>query len=169
MLIFLIGLPGTGKSNIGPVIAKSLNMLFVDTDKEIEKEQGMKVAEIFEQEGEPAFRDMETQMLTDCLGETHAVIATGGGLPCHSGNMDRMLGAGLVIRLHPPLAEVAERIVAENPEKRPLMAGADTKEKATARLQELLAEREQEYGRAHITVQSPDFVAGFVERIAVLA
>lgn len=169
MLIFLIGLPGGGKSHIGPGIARALNMLYIDTDKEIEKEQDSPIAEIFVQEGEKAFREMETQVLKDCLQETHAVIATGGGMPCHSGNMDAMLKAGLVVRLQPPMEEMANRILKEGTENRPLFAGADTTDRVTARLKELLAEREPFYGRAHMTIQNPDFVADFVKKIAVFA
>ncbi len=167
MLIFLIGLPGSGKSHIGKGIAKALNMSFLDTDHEIEKEQGMEIPDIFKEEGEPAFRAMETQMLQDTLVETHAVIATGGGLACHSGNMDVMLKAGLVVRLFPPLDEMADRILKEGTENRPLMADCDTKPKVLVRLKELLAEREQHYSRAHITIHNPDLVTEFVQKISV--
>ena len=61
--IVLMGFMGAGKTTIGKALAEKLSWDFIDTDAEIEKEQGRKISEIFETEGEQAFRDMETQLL----------------------------------------------------------------------------------------------------------
>ena len=166
MLFFLIGMPGSGKSTFGPAIARALNAVFVDTDKDIEKQDGRKIKDIFAQDGEEAFRQMEVDMLQDCLMEAHAVIATGGGMATHSGLVDTMLAHGVVIRLQPDKEQVLERISGEGIEKRPLFHGCESKEDVRKRFNELLDEREKFYSRAHITVNDPDTVVELIKKLS---
>ena len=80
MRIVLIGPMGTGKSSIGKILAKKINFKFIDTDKLIEIQEGIKIKEIFNLKGESYFRDLEVEILEETLTARSAVIATGGGI-----------------------------------------------------------------------------------------
>ncbi len=77
-LVFL-GMMGSGKSSIGSLISKKLNVNFIDVDNEIEKKIGMKISKIFENKGEKYFREIEETMTLKSLKEKKTVIALGGG------------------------------------------------------------------------------------------
>jgi shikimate kinase len=79
--ILLIGPPGAGKSTVGEVLAKALDMPFVDTDQEIEKESGKTITDIFVVDGEPHFRELEIKTLKRVLTLESGVISLGGGAP----------------------------------------------------------------------------------------
>ena len=80
--IILIGFMGSGKTSVGKKLADTLNLSFLDTDEQIEKTSGMKIADIFEKYGEVYFRELETETLKNLLkDEERKVISVGGGLP----------------------------------------------------------------------------------------
>src|SRR5205823_3982105 len=76
--VVLVGLSGSGKTTVGRLLAKRLGWRFVDTDREIQREQGQTVQAIFREHGEPRFRAIEAAMVAEVCGRTHQVIATGG-------------------------------------------------------------------------------------------
>ena len=80
MRIVLIGPMGSGKSSIGKILAKKIDLKFFDIDKLIEIQEGVKIKEIFNTKGENYFRDMEIEALKETLTVQSAVIATGGGI-----------------------------------------------------------------------------------------
>ena len=80
MRIVLIGPMGSGKSSIGKILAKKIDYKFIDTDKLIEIQEGIKIKEIFNIKGESYFRDLETKVLRKTLTVQVAVVATGGGI-----------------------------------------------------------------------------------------
>ena len=77
--IVFLGMMGSGKSSIGSLISKKLNVNFIDVDSEIEKKTGMKISKIFENKGEKYFREIEETMTLKSLKEKKTVIALGGG------------------------------------------------------------------------------------------
>ena len=77
--IFLVGFMGSGKSTVGPLVAKRLGWTFIDLDHQIEQEQGRPIREIFDQQGEPEFRTIETRVLRSLKDRPACVIALGGG------------------------------------------------------------------------------------------
>jgi len=85
--IFLIGFMSSGKSKIGRQLAKKLNRSFLDLDQEIERKEGRSIAEIFEQEGEEAFRLLESAALNEIAEDASLVLALGGGTPCFNDNL----------------------------------------------------------------------------------
>ena len=85
--IFLIGYMGTGKTTAGREIAKVLNLTFYDLDHYIEARFQKTISQIFEQEGEDKFREIESSMLKEVGEFENVVIATGGGTPCFFDNM----------------------------------------------------------------------------------
>jgi shikimate kinase len=79
--IVLIGPPGSGKSTVGKALAKLLNLNFVDSDREIENSTGRKISEIFIENGEEYFRNIELSTVSDLLENFEGVISLGGGAP----------------------------------------------------------------------------------------
>ena len=123
MKIFLIGLPGSGKTTIGKQLAEKLKLPFLDLDKEIEKSQGQTIREIFEGKKETHFREIESGLLNKfCHSPESFVLSTGGGAPCFHDNMVVMNQSGKTIFLDVPAKEIADRLMKTDLSKRPLFA-----------------------------------------------
>lgn len=125
MTIFLIGMPGCGKTTLGKIAAKRLNMKFADMDKEIEKAEGRSISDIFKLYGEEYFRDAETKMLRgEVLGDEDKIISTGGGIVVKEENIEILQNSGAeVIFIDRPPEYIEADIECS---KRPLMKnGAD--------------------------------------------
>jgi shikimate kinase len=147
--IVLVGFMATGKTTVGRLLAERLGRHFVDLDRAVEEAAGMKIAELFQTHGEAVFRRLETEALGRVLDQTGTVIATGGGAACREPNLAMMLGRALVVALSATAEEVLRR--AGRGSGRPLLDGvADP----FARVEELLAEREPYYARAHVLVDT---------------
>ena len=117
--IFLIGMMGSGKSNTGPDLAKMINYAFVDTDDVIEKASKQSISNIFEKDGEAAFRDLEKQVLKEISQHHSLVIATGGGLVTLPENWG-ILHQGIVIWLDLDVKRSIQRLESDK-KKRPLL------------------------------------------------
>lgn len=125
MKVFLIGMPGCGKTTLGKIAAKKLGMEFADMDKEIEKAEGKSISDIFEMYGEEYFRDAETKMLRgEVLGDEDKIISTGGGIVVKEENIEILQNSGAeVIFIDRPPEYIEADIECS---KRPLMKnGAD--------------------------------------------
>ena len=103
MRIFIVGPMASGKSTLGKKLAQTLNMDFVDTDKEIEKKAGAEISWIFEVEGEKGFRERERKVLNKSIDKEDVVISTGGGIVTVKKNRDLMTAKGKVVYLKTPL------------------------------------------------------------------
>lgn len=99
MRIILIGFMGVGKTTVGKIIAKELNMDFIDMDDEIEKKEKSTITKIFEKQGETYFRNLETQVLKELMLEDNVVISTGGGIVTKEENYKILKGEKMVIYL----------------------------------------------------------------------
>ena len=86
MRIYLTGFMGCGKTTVGRLLARRLGAPFVDLDDEVERRAGMTVREIFERQGEPAFRQMEAEALRGTLALPDVVVAMGGGTMAFEAN-----------------------------------------------------------------------------------
>ncbi|WP_425390162.1 shikimate kinase [Ekhidna sp.] len=142
--IFLIGLPGAGKTTMGLDLAVHLGVQFVDLDQDIEKANKLAIKEIFEQKGEAHFRQLEKLHLEKVLDELEDfVMATGGGTPCFFNNMETMQNAGTIIYVNTPIEEIHQRL--EKDTTRPLMQSNT--------LENLLDKRKEWYNQADHTIQ----------------
>lgn len=123
MKVFLLGLPGSGKTTLGKRLANAMKLPFVDLDKEIEKTEGKPISEIFTEKKEDYFRQLESAILKQwCSRPDDFVMATGGGAPCFFDNIDVINHAGKSIFLDVPPSEIAKRMSRAGVEKRPLLA-----------------------------------------------
>ncbi|MFL5799108.1 MAG: 3-dehydroquinate synthase [Actinomycetota bacterium] len=119
--VWLVGMPGAGKSTAGKGLAERLGLAFVDLDREIERAAGRSVEEIFAQDGEEEFRALESRTLATVAGGPESVVATGGGAVLSGENRRVMRRTGLVLHLAVDSVE-AERRLAADPAPRPLLA-----------------------------------------------
>src|SRR5690242_5204760 len=130
MKIFLLGLPGSGKTTLGKRLATALQLPFVDLDKEIERTEGKQIKDIFAEKKEDYFRKLESAELKRwCAKPGDYVMATGGGAPCFFDNIDVINSSGKSIFIDVPASEIVRRMSVGNAsrqtgpiEKRPLLA-----------------------------------------------
>ena len=134
MRIYLIGLPGVGKSTVGKELSKGLDYEYVDLDLYIEKLMNKSIPDIFSEFGEDFFRELEKKALNDMLNKQNVVVACGGGIIKDKTNKELMKGK--VIYLTAPIEFISERINNSNID-RPLMSKYTVKE--------LLMKREELY------------------------
>ncbi|HTN99204.1 MAG TPA: shikimate kinase [Microthrixaceae bacterium] len=121
--IALVGLSGTGKSTIAPLLASRLGFgASVDLDRVIEGQFGRSVESIFEEDGEGAFRDAESDALAQALAGPPVVIATGGGVVLDRENRSLLKSDATVVWLRASPALLASRL-SDTTEARPLLAG----------------------------------------------
>ncbi len=152
--IFLTGFMATGKTKIGCLLARRLDRLFVDTDALIVEAAGKTVAEIFEQDGEAAFRRVEHNCVVRASQMPDAVIALGGGAITQEANWEVIRETGVCVCLRASPETIFER-VSRTEGERPLMAGLDDAGRL-ARIREMLTEREAYYSRADLFVTSSE-------------
>ena len=137
--LFLVGLPGAGKSTLGRQLARRLRKPFVDADNELEKRLGVSIPTIFEIEGEAGFRDREEGVLADLTVLSNIVLSTGGGAVLRPGNRQRLRDNGTVIYLHAEPVTLWARI--RHSRNRPLLQTSDP----LARLADLYRQRDALY------------------------
>ena len=151
MNIFLYGPPGTGKSTIGKILAHNLNLPFVDLDTLIEAKADLSISQIMEQQGEAAFRVLESSMLKEItvhsFNAAPQVVALGGGTLLREENRSLAEAHGTVVLLMAELPTLIDRL-RNDAGKRPLLAG-DLQEKLTS----LLEQRKEHYASFAIQIQ----------------
>ncbi|RPI20572.1 MAG: AAA family ATPase, partial [Chloroflexota bacterium] len=153
MKIFLYGPPGSGKSTCGRLLAESLELPFIDLDREIEASSGQTIAEIFDAEGEAGFRSREKRQLMQQVERREGVIALGGGALLDEESRRRVQAAGQVVCLMAVLAGLAGRLEAEAG-KRPLLM-----EDLRSGLEALLGRRAGHYASFPIQVDTTGLTA----------
>jgi shikimate kinase len=136
--IVLVGFMGTGKTVTGRILAERTGMELVDMDALIEQRQGKTIPEIFAQEGEPAFRQMERELAQELSKRSGLIISTGGGIVLNPGNITDFEKTGLVVCLKASPETIFQRL--EKDTSRPLLSG-DKK----GQIEALLARRKPLY------------------------
>ena len=172
MHLYLLGLPGAGKTTLGQQLAARYGREFVDLDAEIVAAAGQSIPAIFASEGEAGFRAREAAALRAVATRPSPplVVATGGGAPCFHDNMAVLRASGFTLWLDVPLPELAHRL-ARTPHGRPLLAtpplpGQTPAAALTAHLARTLAARERFYAQAHLRYADSATVAAVVAALA---
>ena len=150
--IILVGFMASGKTSVGRALAERTGWTLVDADYVIVSRAGKPIHRIFSEDEEPAFRELERQVIADlCAGERQ-VIASGGGSFVDAQNREVMLAGGLVFFLSASPATILRRVQEEDGGGpiRPLLAVDDPE----ARIAELLGQRHPAYAQAHHTVET---------------
>ncbi|HUF51268.1 MAG TPA: shikimate kinase [Longimicrobiales bacterium] len=145
--VVLIGLPGSGKSATGRMLAERLGWQFYDVDAEITAQTGLTIAELFHRDGESAFRAMEARLTAALSSEPATVIAPGGGWAAQPGQLEALPAGTAVIWLDVSPEEAIRRLRG-SPEARPLLDGADP----LGALRALADHRRERYALADYTV-----------------
>jgi shikimate kinase len=161
--IYLVGLMGAGKTTVGRLLARALQLPFYDSDKAIEERTGVDIATIFEFEGEAGFRNREQKMIAQLTEIKGVVLATGGGAILREENRELLMERGYVVYLHCDANRLFERTRRDS--QRPLLDVEDPKK----RIETLLEERQPLYlASADLVVdtgelQSKDVVTHILE------
>lgn len=144
--IYLIGMPGSGKSYFGRKLSETLDYPLIDLDQVIEEQEEMEISAIFASKGEDYFRDLESATLQSVTESSdHLIIATGGGAPCYRNGLEYMNEHGVTVFLETERALLIERLAEKT--HRPLIQG-DTEKK----VDELLKSRLPIYKKAQISI-----------------
>ena len=157
MLVYLVGFMGCGKSKLGKQLAKKLNHQFIDFDELIEEQSGKKISDIFKDDGQQAFRNIETEILKSIAECKETVVSTGGGTPCFFNNMQLMNETGITVYIRMTAGGLFHRL-AESKTNRPLIAGL-TDLKLLDYIIDTLGEREHFYMKAQHVVKGENLKA----------
>lgn len=160
MNIVLVGFMATGKTAVGRVLAKRLNMRFVDIDELIVKREHRSISRLFKEEGEPYFRKIEKQLVNKASRLNNSVISTGGGAVLDDDNVSRLRRKGILICLSASPDELLKRI--KETASRPLLNYEEPKK----RISIILKKRALCYRKADINIKTDGLSIGEVaERI----
>jgi shikimate kinase len=155
MRIFLVGLPGAGKSHWGKIWAAEQQVDFIDLDHHIEIASGSTIKELFVATGEYGFREWENRVLMEIiLKRDNFVMACGGGTPCFADNMEVMNRLGLTIFINPDIEHIRINLLYDD-KIRPLLEDF-TQVGLASRLQQMLDERMRYYSKATLTLTAAE-------------
>ena len=154
--LYLVGFMGAGKSTVARAMGRATGWRVEDIDERIEARERRSIASIFAQNGEPYFRQLERQALSELLPERHTIVATGGGTFAEADNRVLMLADGAVAWLDLPLTSVSDRVPVDG--RRPLAADR-------SQLDQLYARRQLASAHAHVRIDATRPVPEVVERL----
>jgi len=149
--IFLLGFMGTGKTHWGKIWAAESGLSFVDLDIEVEKDAGKSISNIFKDDGESGFRELEAKKLREQGNATNTLIATGGGTPCFHDNISWMNNCGVTVFLNAIPQYIFNRIIQEK-DNRPLLKNMDHDE-LLLYIQNKMKQRMPYYSQASFCLQ----------------
>ena len=144
--LVLLGMMAVGKSTLGKIVAKKQDLIFIDTDLNIEKKYAMKISEIFKNKGEKFFRILEEKEVLESLKKSKCVIALGGGAFMKKTVRDRILKDSVSIWLDVNLKTLNKRVKWNK--KRPLI----NEENSQIKINQLYAERKNIYKMANYRI-----------------
>ena len=152
MNIFLIGYMGSGKSTTGKILAKKLNMKFIDLDDIIERDEKKTIEDLFVKEGEIKFREIEHNYLKKTIKDKNIVLSLGGGTPCYYNNMELIKKNGISVYLKMSAGSLYNRLI-NSKKSRPLikkMKNKDLKEF----IESTLTDRKKYYEQADCIINA---------------
>ena len=157
-LVYLTGFMGSGKSTLAPILANTLGFAHTDTDREVERITGKTVSELFRDQGEEYFREIEHRVLEQASREHHHVVSLGGGTITRPSNLSLIKATGITIYLRADAESIFHRM--KNKSDRPVLqdsAGERLSETdLRKRINDILAAREPFYNQADIIIDTDD-------------
>ena len=157
----LVGLMGAGKTSVGRLLATRLDLPFHDSDEAVAHAAGLSIAELFEHQGEPAFRALERSALSRLLAGEQSIIATGGGAVTEPETRDALRDQAFTIWLDATPAVLVERL--SGSDERPLLAQGD----AEAVLDRLAEQRRPFYAASDLRVGTDELDAAEVAELII--
>ncbi len=158
LIIFLTGFMGSGKSTIGPILANTIGYNFVDLDLLIEQKKKRKIGDIFKEEGEKAFRELERVFLREVAETPRSVISLGGGTITDQDSLDLVKDSGVLVYLKADPEYIYKRLRTKS--DRPMLRTADGElmdaEQLQVRIDELMTKRKDYYEQAHVIIHTDD-------------
>ena len=155
MMLFLLGMPGAGKSAVGMEISELLKSPLIDLDQYITEKEKLSIPDIFKKKGEDYFRQTEWKSLTEiAASKKSAVVSLGGGTPCYRGNMNIILKSGISVYLQTNPEVLCQRIEGDS-RIRPLFSKHKGKD-LLRKLNEMISHREPHYLKAAHTIQTDE-------------
>ncbi len=164
---FLTGYMGCGKSTIGKMLASTLGFAFIDLDTYIESKYHKTIAQIFAENGEDKFREIEHKHLLQVAEFENTVIATGGGAPCFFDNMEFMNSCGITVYIKLTAEQLAARLEASPGGIRPLLSNRKGDELIQF-IKEGLARRESYYVQSQYIIDGTGTVENITKKITSL-
>lgn len=161
--IYLTGFMTCGKSTIGPILANVLGWEFYDLDKYIEQQEGMRVVEIFEANGEDYFRNLERRTLEALSLQSSVIISLGGGTLNNDDNLKLLKDTGMLVylKLEPESIYKRIRLKTDRPLFKDMVLSEKTsKEDFIVRINELLSQRKKYYEQADLTISTDERPVG---------
>jgi shikimate kinase len=158
MNVFLIGYRGSGKTTVAAALAQRIGWTWIDADAQLERRAGKTIKQIFAEQGEKAFRDLESDVLADLIKLDRHIVALGGGVVLRNGNRKVLVGCGKIVWLQASAEALLARISgdATTAERRPNLTGQG----GLAEIRTLLAERTPIYAScADVTVDAEEKTA----------
>ncbi len=146
--IVLVGFMGTGKTSIGRRLSTQLRMRYVDTDDVIERDSQRRISDIFSKDGEPAFRELESEAVRQVSKLDNHIISTGGGVVLKETNMVELRRNGIIFCLTATAEEIYQRV--RHQSHRPLLQTPD----ALTKIRSMLEERHPYYAKADYMVET---------------
>jgi shikimate kinase len=173
-IYYLTGFMAAGKSTIGPILANTLGWQFYDLDKEVEKKEGMKIVELFNQKGEEYFRKSETKILRELSNRNEVIISLGGGAIASDENFRIIKSSGKVIYLKSSPEIVYQRLRFKRDRPAFIFEGEElpSEEQFLQRINELLDSRKKYYEQCDFIIDTDsqkvgktvDILANFITK-----
>jgi shikimate kinase len=148
--VIFVGMPGSGKSSLGYILSKLMWRPFIDTDYYIIKKEKKSISNIFAEQGEENFRELEKKILLEIIENAPSIISTGGGMPCFYNNMDIMNEFATTVYLDVSPENLFDHL--KNDKNRPLVKGK-TAQELMDYIQSTLEQRKLYYEKADIIIQ----------------
>lgn len=161
--VILVGSTGSGKSTVGLELARVMKFGFLDLDQLIEKKAGQPIHEIFKNEGEVRFRDLESDIIKGIGSIRNHVVVTGAGALERSENVETLKAIGPIVWVATPTSEIARRLVMQPEElrRRPLLAEAANIEDRSERSKFLICKLDEMMERRHALYEQADLSVTF--------
>ena len=152
---------GAGKSTIGPILANTLGWNYFDLDKVIEDRVGKKIKKIFDEKGEPFFRQVESEVLKEISKNKNVIISLGGGTIVNHNNLKVIRATGKIVYLKASVDSIYKRLVFKRDRPNLIVEGEEfSKEKLIQKINNLFTTREKFYNQADITIDTDNVTIG---------